>query len=144
MTAPTIIIHSLDHARAALAAARDVGRCVILESPAEGAASMGAGVFREMVTAAREAVPEAESLVVLDCGVDPGRALNALRLGVEGIRLGASEDVLARVGDIAAQCGAVLFSGERGEALDLLNCDDLDAACHDWLSAAGKDRVPPS
>lgn len=136
MTGPTIIVHTVEHARAALAAARDTGVAVVLESAPGAAAFLGAGVFREMIAAARKAVPEAESRAVLDCADAPGLALNALRLGLGAVRLDVPGEVLDKVADIAAQRGATLVTGSRGPALDLLDTGDPETACRDWLKRA--------
>ena len=135
MTDRVFIIHTLDHATAALTAARELGVPVTLRSAAGAAAYLGAAVFRDIVAAAEATVPGVEVTAILDCGDDPGLALNALRQGVKGVRLEAPGDVRDRVADIAAQVGGVL--AENGPACDLLNADDVLAASRAWLSASG-------
>ena len=87
---------------------------------APGAGSyVGPGWFRELVTAAREAVPDAGSSSLLDCGDDAGATLAALRSEVEGVVFTGRADVARRLGDIAAQ-HRVRFVTERPmPAIDL-------------------------
>ncbi len=134
MTGRAIIVHSLDHARAALGAADGLGAAVTLLSAPGAGAYLGASVFRDMVTEATLAFPEVPVTAVLDCGSDPGLALNALRQGIKALRLDASVDVRRRVADIAAQTDAVLDE-DAAPALDLLDNTDAQGACRDWLSA---------
>ena len=135
MTGRAVIVHSLDHALAALAAAHGTGAAVTLRSAPGAAAYLGASVFRDMVAEAALAFPAVPLTAVLDCGNDPGLALNALRQRIGALRLDASADVRRRVADIAAQTGAVL-DGDLGPALDLFAVADAEAACRAWLAAA--------
>lgn len=133
---PRIVIHSLAHARAALAAAAECGKAVTLASASGAAAYLGAAVFREMVAEAARAFPGVAVTAVLDCGEDAGLALNALRHGLKAIRLQAGPEATAAVADIAAQLGAELEFGEAPPALDLLGRTDPATACRAWLLGA--------
>lgn len=135
MTGHAVIVHSLDHARAALAAADGLGAAVTLRSAPGAAAYLGASVFRDMMAEAALAFPDVPHTAVLDCGNDPGLALNALRHGIKALRLDAPWDVRRRVADIAAQTGAVLDE-DLGPTLDLLAVANPEAACHAWLATA--------
>lgn len=126
MARPEIIVHSQSHVHAALAAAEALGISVRLASAPGAAAYLGAPLFREMTDGAPDAV--------LDCGPDPGLALNALRNGIKAIRLDAPNDVRARVADIAGQMGAELLELPSGPVLDLLDVDDPALACREWLA----------
>ena len=132
MRGPIVIVHGLDDARAALAAAAELGVAVILRSAPGAAAYLGAATFREMVAEAARAHPGVAVTAVLDCADDPGLALNALREGVKAVRVAVAPAVEARIADIAAQVGAVL-DDDDGPALDLLYADDPCAACRAWL-----------
>lgn len=136
MTEPRIIIHSLAHARAALAAAAELGVPVTLSSAPGAAAYLGATVFREMIAEAAGEFPDVIVTPVLDCGEDAGLALNALRHGLKTIRLEAPAPALARVADIAGQMGATIDADPAPPALDLLEATDATAACREWLRAA--------
>ena len=135
MTGRAVIVHSRDHALAAFAAADGLGAAVTLRSAPGAAAYLGASVFRDMVAEAALAFPDVPFTAVLDCGNDPGLALNALRQGIKALRLDASADVRRRVADIAAQTGAMLDEN-AAPALDLFAVADTEAACRDWLAAA--------
>jgi acyl-CoA reductase-like NAD-dependent aldehyde dehydrogenase len=117
--APVIIIHSLLHAVAALSAAAEAGRRVVLASAPDAGVYAGPGWFREVLRAAQEAVPEAQFSALLDCGDDPGAAMAAIRAGVEAIVFTGRADVAARLADIAAQSGARLVTQRPAAAHDL-------------------------
>ena len=132
MTDKTIIVHSLEHAETAMAAADELGIGVTLRSAADAAAFMGAKVFREITDQAMAAHPNVSAKAVLDCGTDAGRAMNALRNGVKLIRLQVSDNVMKKIADMAAQHDANLDNGAE-KALDLALADNLSAACRNWL-----------
>lgn len=128
-TAAVVVVHSLVHARAALAAAREQGRTVILLSAREAAAAVGPGWFREMLREAWADIGPAAAIAFLDCGARPGDALAALRAGVEGVIFTGRADVADKLAAMAAARG-VTFRRERPvAALDLLECADPLAAC---------------
>lgn len=105
---PAIVIHGLDHARAALAA----GRPVTLLSAQGAALYAGAGWWRAVIAAAQTNGPD-----ILDCADAPGRALEALALGCKHLVLlpvPAWPSVAAR----AARYGATLRP-DRPDGLDL-------------------------
>ena len=116
---PVIIIHSLAHAVAALSAAAQAGRKVTLASAPDAGIYAGPGWFREIVRAAREAVPAAQCAALLDCGDDAGAAQAAIRAGSEGVVFTGREDVAERLADIAAQSGANVITARPTPALDL-------------------------
>lgn len=132
-----VIVHSLAHARAALAAAAGLAVPVVLRSAPGAAAYLGAALFREIVEQAAADHPDAVFQGVLDCGADPGHALNALRHGIPALRIEAEPEVRRRIADIAEQMGADL-DDDDGPSLDLLDAADPEAACRDWLAGAGK------
>ena len=117
--APVIIIHSLAHAVAVLNAAAEAGRAVVLASPPDAGIYAGPGWFREVLRAAREAVPAAQSSALLDCGSDAGAAMAAIRAGIDAIVFTGRADVAARLGDIATQAGARLLTARPAAILDL-------------------------
>ena len=128
----TIIVHSLDHAIAALAAAEHNSCSVTLLSAPEAAAYLGATVFRDMIAAAAAIHPRARHIAVLDCGDDPGLALGALRHGIKGVRITNGKEIQDKLADIAEQRGAFVHrDGE--ETMDLLGMNDPLAACCAWL-----------
>jgi hypothetical protein len=123
-------VHSLDHARLALAAARAVGLPIALRS-AEGAASYaGAGWFAAMIAAAKKEFPDVEFTASLDCGAAPGYALAALREGIERVRVRGR--ARAKIASIAKKSGAGL-DDDYTPALDLLYVAEPQSALRDWL-----------
>ena len=134
-----IIVHSLENARAAVAAAAELGLPVTLRSAPGAAAYLGAQVFRDLIAEAAAAHPATEVTAVFDCGKDPGLALGALRHGLKVIRLDAPPDTLGKVADIARQTGARLDQTDPADppGLDLLEADDPPDAenqVRTWLS----------
>jgi len=117
--APVIIVHSIAHAVAALTAAAEAGRPVTLASAPEAGIYGGPGWWRELVAAAKEAVPAARCSAILDCGDDAGAAQGAIRAGVEAIVFTGRAEIAARLTDIAAQAGASLLTARSDPALDL-------------------------
>src|SRR3990167_5130631 len=88
-----IIVHDIEDARAALAAAVEAGIASLTLRSAVGAARyLGATVFRDMIAEAARPYPGVAVTAVFDCGDDPGLALGALRHGLKVIRLAAGDD----------------------------------------------------
>ena len=138
--APVIIIHSLAHAVAALSAAAEVGRPVILASAPDAGIYAGPGWFGALIAAAREAVPVAECTMLLDCGDDAGAAQAAIRAGIEAIVFTGRADVAERLADIAGRRGTRLLTARPAIALDLAtdffaSAETLHLRCADFLRA---------
>lgn len=129
-----IIVHSLEHAKAALEAALEMDVEVTLISPPGAAASLGATVFRDMIAGAAESYPAARFQAVLDCGGEPGLALGALRHGIKGVRISQGPELSEKLADIAEQRGAFVYT-DKGDELDLYGMSDPVAACRAWLTA---------
>jgi hypothetical protein len=131
---PTIIVHNLDHAVGALAAAAEAGTAVRLMSAPGAAAYGGAAWFGELTAQARDAHPEAEAEMVLDCGHEPGLALGAIRTGIEAIRITAPAKVREKIAAIATASGSRLVANDRARALDLLDARDPQREVSIWLA----------
>ncbi len=132
-----VTVHGLAHAAAAVAAAAEAGRPVLLLSAPSSAGFTGPAWFAAIVEEARRTHPNTEILPVLDCGCQAGHALAALRHGLAGIRYDGPAS--ARIRALAGRYGAVLL-GQRPESLDLADRDSESAdawraACLRWLSA---------
>jgi hypothetical protein len=130
MTAkPAIVVHSPAQAVAALQAAAEAEKPVLLLSAVDAGLSAGAGWWREVIAAARDSVPGsplgATADALLDCGDDAGAAQAALREGVEAIVFSGSPRVAARLADIAARRGSRVLNRRPPAALDL--ADDFFA-----------------
>ncbi len=118
---PCVIIYDLSQARHVLGLQRPV---TLLSAP--GAASYaGCLWWKRLIDAA-----DAANISFLDCDTAAGRALEALRLGLQGIVL-RPQPSFAAVAEIAAAQGAVLLP-HAPPALDLAQ----PGACHHlqaWL-----------
>jgi delta 1-pyrroline-5-carboxylate dehydrogenase len=133
-----VIVHSLDHAVAALTAAARAGRVVVLATPPNAGGYAGPGWFGALVVAAREAVPQARSTALLDCGDNVGAALAAIRAGVEGVVFTGRTDVGRRLADIARQHGVRFETNRPQGALDLgdgffASQQSLEQRCAEFL-----------
>jgi hypothetical protein len=138
-----IRIHCLDHGRAALAAARDAGRTVTLESPAGAALWQGIGWWRSLVAVLAAEFPDVAFAAVLDCADAPGAALAALRAGITSVRVAAAAPVLARLAAIAEQGSGTVGDTAEDDVLDLLGEPDPRGTCGDRLragSTGGEER----
>ncbi|MGB8274771.1 MAG: class II fructose-bisphosphate aldolase [Alphaproteobacteria bacterium] len=131
--ARAVLIHSLDHARAAISAAAALGQPVVLVSAPHAAAYAGAGWFFEVIAMARAEQAGVAVTAVLDCGDKPGLVLAALRRGIRAVRFTGRGSVRAKLESIAEQYGAVLYR-DVGPALDLAREPDPERACRDWLA----------
>ncbi len=131
-----IIVHSLDHARMAVAAAASLGTGVTLVSAPGAGAYAGPLWFKAVVDEAAAAFPGTAVTAVLDCGAEPGTVLAALRTGFHRVIFTGPEATRARLAEIAAATGAAIEPCAEG-ALDLLGQRDGDAACRAFLADAG-------
>jgi hypothetical protein len=114
MNWPAVVVHGLDHAKAALRP----GWPVILQSAEAAAGYAGALWWRELVAAARAAHPATPAADVLDCGAAPGYAMAALRAGQRVLVLDPACPAFAAVTGAAGTLGAVVLA-HRLPALDL-------------------------
>lgn len=129
---PSFVVHSLDQARAALAAA--AGRPVRLISPPGCPALHGIGWWQALIRRLRDENP-APFVTVLDCGDDGGWALAALRAGVESVAVTGDEPATATIKAVAEQRGAWGEARGEGGTLDLLGEIDPGAACREFLKS---------
>jgi fructose/tagatose bisphosphate aldolase len=135
MKARAVIIHELAHARAALAAAAELDVPVALWSAPGAAAYAGAGWFDAVMHAARNHLPSAVFIGVLDCDDRADLVQAALRQGLKHVCFRGSKAMAVRLSDIASQYGATLHR-KVPRALDLCDRADADAACRAWLGGA--------
>ena len=106
---PAVMVHSLAHIECTLALRRPV---TLLSGPA-AAVYAGCLWWQQLLEAA-----DFTGLALLDCADAPGRALEALKLGLGGIILTCPQAAFAVVSEIAAAQGAVLLP-QAPKALDL-------------------------
>ncbi len=113
-----VIIHSLIDARMALSHRRPV----TLLSAAAAALYAGCAWWFSLVRAAQTDYPS-----LLDCADAPGRAVEALKMGLKGIVLQCEPELFAAVAELAQLHGAILLPvappaldlAERGAARKL-------------------------
>jgi hypothetical protein len=130
-----VIVHSLDHARLALSAARAAKKRIVLRSAPGAAAYAGAGWFAAMVARAAREFPGVDFVESLDCGEDAGHAMAALREGIRMVRLSGPKKLRAKIASMAKKAGAILDEDDA-PALDLLEADNPAAALREWLASA--------
>ncbi len=133
---PAIVVRRLGDAVLAGADGRAV---TLLSAPA--AASFGGVLhWQALVAAARAECPDTPFVDLLDCGIAPGRALEALRLGQRRLVLAAAPALLASLRARAATVGAVVLD-RRPDALDLSPFGRAPAEARRrvarWLDQAG-------
>jgi acyl-CoA reductase-like NAD-dependent aldehyde dehydrogenase len=131
---PRIIVHSLAHAEAALAAAAALGVPVMLASAPAAAGYAGPLWFKALIDEAKRAHPAADVAALLDCGEEPGMVLGALRAGIRHIRFTGGDAMRRRLAEIAAQLDATIEGGDAPPALDLRDARDPAGACHVFLA----------
>ena len=143
-----IVIHSLAHARAALAAAASLSVPVTLHSAPGAGAQAGPAWFERVIAAARAEFPHVAVTAILDCDDAPGAVMAALRWlkepGRTAVMLSFSGEAsaAARLRDMAAVIGVELICGTP-PGLDLRTEPDALAACRVWLAETTAERVAP-
>lgn len=120
----TLVVHGLDHVRAALGP----GRPVVLLSAPGAALFAGCLWWRGLIALGRAEFPEADMLDVLDCADAPGQAMAALRVGQKRLVLDPACPAAPAVAAAAAALGAAVLP-VRPPALDLATPGQLAA----WL-----------
>jgi len=129
-----IVIHSLAHAKAALAAAGALAKPVTLQSAPGAGANAGPRWFLAVLSEAARSCPAAQYDAVLDCADEPGTVLAALRAGCKRVIFTGAPETRAKLADIAAASGRAIEDG-AGRALDLLTQRDAEAACRAFLAS---------
>lgn len=137
MAGKAVMVHSLEQARAAVAAAAGLGVPVTLLSAEGAAGSVGALWFKALIEQAVAGQPEAEVTAVLDCADKPGHVLGALRHGFTALRFTGRPKVRKELEKVAAAYGATLITSKIA-AVDLLEEPDPEAACRAWLAAGNR------
>jgi hypothetical protein len=123
-----IIIHSLDHARAALAAAAAGGQKVTLASAPSAALQTGPGWFKSVIDEASAAYPQTLAMAILDCGDQPGAVMAALRLGLTDLRFHGAAAFRAKLEGMGA-----VFAPPAEASLDLRTAAAPESACASFL-----------
>ncbi len=127
-----IIVHTLDHALCALAAAKKLDMPVILQSAPDAIFYAGSLYLLHMFAEAKAAHPAARATCILDCADAHAEAVAAMQMGHTHIRSNASQPVLAKLTSIAQKNKIILYT-EPFTALDLRYARDPEQACENWL-----------
>ena len=130
-----LVVHDVEQATAALAAAAALQVPVILVSAEGAGATLGPLVFRALIEQARAAHPAADAEALFDCADRPGHAAAALRAGFRQVRFSGRKRAAEALEAIAAAEGATLLA-RRPKALELHGRSDPERACRDWLSGS--------
>lgn len=146
MTPPprAVVVHGIADARAALAAARDLGVAVTLASPPAAAESLGVGWWASLARRLRTEYPDVAFMALLDCGTRADLVQAALRQGLArdgttALCFRGPTATARRLGDIAARYGAKIV-GRMPQALDPADDSRRAAALAAWLSKTGPRR----
>ena len=139
------IVHDLDQARAAVAAGEELGAPILLLTPVESAAALGTLWTRELAGHLRREHPEADLLVVFDCGDRAALAHEALRAGAEAVCVTGPEEQAGGLAEVAAALGKTVLA-DRPPALDLsrLSPKRRSEAAKAWIgNPAARRNVDP-
>ena len=134
-TSTALVIHGIDDALQAVAAARCLDRPVTLISAPGAAAYAGPLWFKALVEQARAAAPDLAVSGVLDCDDDAGHAMAALRAGIEAIVFTGDDAVADKLSAMAATSVAVVHRS-RPSCCDPETAKDKQAAFADFLATA--------
>jgi acyl-CoA reductase-like NAD-dependent aldehyde dehydrogenase len=115
------VIHHLEQARAALAAAAEAGCAIQLRSAPGAASYAGVGYLKAL----GEQVGQE---LVVDCGDDAGLVMAALRTGCRRLVFSGSEEIGRRLADMAEQLGAELVAEAHAPEVLILQPEDDVAA----------------
>ncbi len=129
-----VIVHTVEHALTALAAAAEKNAPVILQSGRDAIFYAGSLYLLHMFEAACKAYPGVRATCIVDCADASGEAIAAMQMGHKHMRSSAPEELRAKLADIAQENGIAFYTGEF-EALDLLHARDAGKACRDWLKS---------
>jgi hypothetical protein len=116
-----VVVHHLEQARAALAAAAEVGCAIQLRSAPGAAGYAGVGYLKALGE-------QAGQELVIDCGDDAGLVMAALRTGCRRLVFSGSEEVGRRLADMAEQLDAELVAEAHAPELLILQPEDDPAA----------------
>ncbi|HYM02325.1 MAG TPA: hypothetical protein VET85_05215 [Stellaceae bacterium] len=136
MSGSRIIVHSLDHALAAVAAAAALDAPVTLMSARAAGGYAGPLWFKALIEAAQSRHPAVGIVAILDCDNEPGTVLAAVRAGLRHVRFRGSEEMRERLSALAAATGCTVEGDQEMRVLDLLASRDPEADCRRFLTAS--------
>ena len=116
-----VVVHHLEQARAALAAAAEAGCALQLRSAPGAAGYAGVGYLQALGE-------QAGHELLIDCGDDAGLVMAALRTGCRRLVFSGSEEIWRRLHDMAGQLGAELLAEAHAPDMLILQPEDDAAA----------------
>lgn len=138
---PAIIIHNFAQGQAALAAAHEVNKPVILWSAPGAGCYAGAAWWRGLLDLLKQVQPEQSRYTsVLDCSDAPGFAMAAIRTRIPSIYFCGSPDITQKLSAMATAQGLELVT-LRPAALDLATAKDPQGACQHYLKGGQQHGV---
>lgn len=123
-----IVVHSLDHALAALATAAALKVPVTLASAPGAASQAGPAWFKAVIDQAIAAHADVAVTAILDCGDEAGAVMAALRIGLKQLRFDGPDGVRTKLASMGAE-----FVEPAAAALDLIDAREPEAACRVFL-----------
>jgi DNA-binding transcriptional LysR family regulator len=140
MSVPAITIHDHAQARAAFAAAQEMGCPLLLLSPPGAAGYLGVSWLAALVSQLRAEYPGVDAATILDCAADAGYVMAAVRQkAADKLIFTGSRESARRLREIAAAAGIEIMR-EAPPSLDLDTAPGFEVACRDWLR---KDEKAP-
>ncbi len=127
-----IVVHTLDHARVALAISAERRVRVTLYTAPGAASYAGVGYLLAMINQASSDFPDTLEKAVIDCGSDAGTAQAALRAGWKTILFRGRGKLAKNLAGIAKQNGARLI-GESEAVVDFGDYEDPMEFGQRWL-----------
>ena len=128
-----LVIHDLDHARAALAASSGLGIAVLLVTAPGAVRSGGPAYLKAVIDRAAEGFPSAQWSALIDCGDRPGDVFASLEAGWRRLAFSGTAEAARRLGEIAAARGAAL-EPLPAASRDLGRTADPRSASRAWLA----------
>jgi hypothetical protein len=135
VAARPVVVHSLDHALAAAAAAVEAEVPLHLVSARGAASTAGPGWFSALGSIVAARFPGLPLALSLDCCGEAGLALGALRRGARSVIFTGASEAAMRLEEIARYRGATVATAYP-DALDLAVARDPAAACARWFAQA--------
>ena len=128
-----IIIHNIVHARAALEASSATKVPIAIVSAPYAGCYAGVSWFLKIEEKIQKEFSKTRTIFILDCGDEPGVALEAFRLGIKFIFLKGNKKVIKKISEIGLKNKSSLYQ-KKLKILDLKNKINNFEQCNIWLS----------
>jgi len=128
-----IVIHNIEHARAALKASSATKVSIAIVSAPYAGCYAGVSWFVKIEEKIRKEFSKTKAIFILDCGDEPGVALEAFRLGVKFIFLKGNKKIIKKISEIGLKKKSSLYQ-KKLKILDLKDKINFSEQCIIWLS----------